>query len=83
MFGGVHSLMKYLGKIDDIIFDGRFIIRTSFKPKIGVTVVNRHKKKLGIITHLIGPVKMPYVTVKPMKELKSTFDLIGTDVYLI
>ncbi|WP_455393112.1 H/ACA ribonucleoprotein complex subunit GAR1 [[Eubacterium] cellulosolvens] len=75
--------MKYLGKIDDIIFDGRFIIRTTFKPKIGVTVVNKHKQKLGTIAQIIGPVKKPYVTIKPVKDLKSTFDLVGTDVYLI
>ena len=83
LFGGEYNLMKYLGKINDIIFDGRFIIRTSFKPKIGITVVNKHKKRLGTISKIIGPVKMPYITVKPMKDLKSTFDLIGTDVYLI
>jgi len=75
--------MKYVGKIDDIIFNGRFIVQTSFKPRIGVTVVDKHKKKLGTIAQIIGPVKKPYITIKPDNELKSTFKLIGTDVYII
>ena len=75
--------MKFIGKIDDIIFDGRFLVKTTFKPKIGVNVVTKHKQKLGKITQIIGSVKNPYITIKPLKDLKSTFDLIGTDVYLI
>jgi RNA-binding protein len=81
--GGVYSLMKYIGKIDDIIFNGRFIIRTTFTPKIGATVVDKHKHVLGKIIQIIGPVKKPYVTIKPKKDLKATFDLIGVDVYTI
>jgi rRNA processing protein Gar1 len=75
--------MKYVGKIDDIIFDGRLIVRPTFKPKIGKTVVNKHKLKIGKIIQIIGPVKKPYLTIKPEKDLKATFELIGTDVYLI
>jgi len=75
--------MKYVGKIDDIIFDGKFIVRSTFKPKIGLTVVNKHKQKIGTINQIIGPVKKPYITIKPLKNLKSTFDLIGTEIYLI
>ena len=80
---GDNSVMKYVGKIDDIIFDGKFIVRTNFKPKIGLSVVNKHKNKLGTITQIIGPVEHPYITIKPAKDLKSTFNLIGTEVYII
>jgi len=75
--------MKYVGKIDDIIFDGKFIVRTTFRPKIGLTVVNKHKQKIGTISQIIGPVKKPFITIKPMNDLKSTFNLIGTEIYLI
>ncbi len=75
--------MKYIGKIDDIIFNGKFIVRTTFKPKIGAKVINKHKQELGIITQIIGPVKKPYITIKPVKDLKSSFNLIGTDVYTL
>ena len=75
--------MKFIGKIDDIIFDGRILVRTTFKPKIGTIVINKHKQELGKISQIIGPVKKPYITIKPKKELKSTFNLIGTDVYII
>jgi rRNA processing protein Gar1 len=82
LWEGDNKLMKYIGKIDDIIFDGRFILRTTFKPKIGTTVMNKHKKKLGRISQIIGPVNKPFVTIKPEKNIKSTFDLIGSEVYI-
>jgi rRNA processing protein Gar1 len=74
--------MKYLGKIDDIIFNGRLIVQTTFKPPIGKAVVNKHKQRLGKITQIIGSVKKPHIIIKPGKELKTTFDLIGTNVYI-
>jgi len=75
--------MKYIGKIDDIIFNGRFLVRTTFKPEIGAIVVDKHKKKLGKIYQIIGPIKAPYVTINPKKDLKTSFKLIGNDVYLL
>ena len=75
--------MKYLGKIDDIIFNGKFIVRTTFKPTIGTVIINKHKKRLGKILQILGPVKKPYVIISPLKNIKPTFNLIGTEVYTI
>jgi rRNA processing protein Gar1 len=75
--------MKYIGKIDDIIFSGRFIVRTTFKPKLGATVVDQHKKELGKIKQVIGPVKNPYLIISPNKGIKASFDIIGNNVYLL
>lgn len=75
--------MKYVGKIDDIIFNGKFIIRTTFRPKIGATVVDKHKKPLGNIHQIIGPVSAPYITIKPANNLKKSLNMIGTNVYVL
>jgi rRNA processing protein Gar1 len=74
--------MKYVGKIDDIIYDGKFLVRTNFKPKIGTRVVNKRNMIIGKITQIIGPIKNPYITIKPQKDLKSTFQLIGMEIYI-
>jgi rRNA processing protein Gar1 len=74
--------MKYLGKIDDIIYNGKILIRTTFKPSFGKTVVDKHKKAIGKIQQIIGPVQEPYIIISPKKEFKASFKLIGTDVYL-
>ena len=75
--------MKCVGKIDDIIFNGKFIVRTSFKPKFGITVVNKHKETIGKIHQIVGPVNKPYVIITPNKDLKASFDMIGTNVYIL
>ncbi len=73
--------MKYLGRLDNIIFNGKFIVRTSFKPKLGTIVVDKHKKRLGRIQQMIGPVKEPYIIITPEKDVKASFNLIGTELY--
>lgn len=75
--------MRFIGKIDDIIFNGKFIVRTNFKLNIGATIVDKHKKKLGRISQVIGPVKEPYLIITPEKGLKATFNLIGCNVYTL
>jgi rRNA processing protein Gar1 len=74
--------MRYLGKIDDIIFNGKILVRTTFKPKFNDIVIDKHKNNLGKIQQIIGPVKEPYIVITPKKELKASFKLIGTDIYI-
>jgi rRNA processing protein Gar1 len=44
--------------------------------------VDKHKKAIGKIQQIIGPVQEPYIIISPKKEFKASFKLIGTDVYL-
>ncbi len=74
--------MKYMGKIEDVIFNGKFLVRTSYKPKLGTIVVDKHKKALGKIQQIIGPVKKPYILIYPHRNRKISFGLIGTEVYI-
>ena len=75
--------MKYIGRLDNIIFNGRFIAKTSFKPKIGTIIVDKHKNKLGKIKQIIGPVNEPYIIITPQKDVKASFKLIGTELYIV
>jgi rRNA processing protein Gar1 len=74
--------MKYLGKVDDIIFNGKIIVRTTFKPRFGDIIVDKHKKTIGKVSQIIGPVKEPYIIISPNKNVKASFKLIGTDIYI-
>ncbi len=74
--------MKYLGKIDDIIYNGKILVRSTFRPNFGKTVMDKHKIIIGKIQQIIGPVQDPYIVITPKKEFKTSFKLIGTDVYL-
>ena len=75
--------MKYLGRLDNIIFNGKFIVRTTFKPKLWSNVVDKHKNKIGRVYQIIGPVKEPYIIINPEKNVKASFNMIGIDLYLI
>ena len=74
--------MKYLGKVDDIIHNGKILVRTSFKPRFGDLVVDKHKNLIGKISQIIGPVKEPYIIISPNKDVKASFKLIGTEIYI-
>jgi RNA-binding protein len=74
--------MKYLGKLDNIIFNGRFLVKTDFKPRINSTIVDKHKNKIGRITQIIGPVKEPYIIITPRKGVKASFKMIGGELYI-
>ena len=74
--------MKFIGKLDNIIYNGRFLARTSQKPKIGCTVLDKHKNRIGRVKQIIGPVENPYLIIIPNKDVKASFKLIGTDLYI-
>lgn len=74
--------MKYLGKIEDIIYNGKILVNTTFKPNFGDIVLDKHKKTIGRIQKIIGPVKKPYIVITPKNNIKASFNLIGIDVYL-
>ena len=75
--------MKYLGRLDNIIFNGKFIVHTTFKPKLWSNVVDKHKNNIGRVYQIIGPIKEPYVIITPEKNVKASFNMIGIDLYLI
>lgn len=60
--------MRRLGKPLHRTTRGDLILRVNFTPKIGSKVVTKNMREVGQIFDVLGPVKTPYVSIKPQVE---------------
>ncbi len=74
-------MMKLLGVIQDITFDGRLVVRASFAPYPRDRVVDNRSKPLGQVRRVFGPVDSPYVMVDPTGK-DSLLGAVGKQVYV-
>jgi len=58
------------------------ILKASFPPKVGQPVFNSKKKRMGNIYDLFGPVKSPYVIIKPASGVSGE-KLVGVSLYIM
>lgn len=72
--------MRKLGVVRNLSYKGDLIVKASFAPRLGERVLDASKRPVGRVKRVFGPVKAPYVTVKPNDE--PPLGLIGSDVYL-
>jgi RNA-binding protein len=75
--------MKRLGKVLHVSKRGFLILKTDKTPAMGdrSVVVNKNAEKIGAIVDVFGPVKTPYVAVRPLDK-KSAEKLVGQILYL-
>ncbi|WXG40939.1 MAG: Gar1/Naf1 family protein [Candidatus Freyarchaeum deiterrae] len=73
--------MRRLGKPLHLAAHGDLIIHADFAPKIGSIVVTKDMKEVGEIFDILGPVKAPYVSVKPQVERGIAEKLVGEVLY--
>jgi len=59
--------MEALGTVQDISHTGMLVVRGSFAPRPGSKVLDHAKREVGRVRRVFGPVKAPYVSVKPSK----------------
>lgn len=76
--------MQRLGTVLHVSSHRNLIIKGEFFPKINTTVVTKRLKKIGSIYDVFGPIKSPYITVRPFKDipLSSLIELAGEKVYV-
>ena len=74
-------LMRKLGNVLHISHRGFIILRTSKTPPIGARVVDKRVQDVGIIQDVFGPVKTPYVAIRP-KKTDSSSKFVGQPLYL-
>ena len=72
--------MKKLGIIKDFSYRGDLLVKATFAPNTGAGVLDRRHRTLGKVVRVFGPVRSPYVTVKPSKQPKLS--LLGSGVYV-
>ena len=75
--------MRKLGKVLHVSKRGSLIIQVEKTPPSGdrSVVVDKSAEKVGTIVDVFGPVKSPYVAVRPSKGM-SPEKYIGQNLYL-
>ena len=75
--------MRRLGKVLHISNRGSIIIRTEKTPPVGSksVVMDKKAQEVGTIIDVFGPVKFPYVAIKPNPGY-DTKKLVGQMLYL-
>jgi len=79
----VCDLLRRLGTVLHISKRGSIILRTEKTPPVGSRsiVLDKKAKEVGVIIDVFGPVKEPYVAVRPKSDI-DTSKLIGQMLYL-
>lgn len=75
--------MRRLGKVLHISKRGSIILRTDKTPPAGSrsVVLDKKAQEVGTIIDVFGPVKEPYVAVRPKRDF-DTSKLVGQILYL-
>jgi rRNA processing protein Gar1 len=73
--------MHRLGTVENISYNGTLIVKARFTPKKGSMVEDRKMNDIGVITRIFGPVKTPFVSIRPIDK-SALLSLIGSEVYI-
>jgi RNA-binding protein len=75
--------VRKLGKVLHVSNRGSLIVRAEKTPPSGehAVVVDKSAEKIGSIIDVFGPVKTPYVAVRPLKGTSSE-KYLGQNLYL-
>jgi len=68
-----------LGKVLHFSTSKHLILRANSLPKIGTTAYDEDLKKIGIVVEILGPVKQPYISVKPSVSKPGSY--VGKILY--
>ncbi|TFF96800.1 H/ACA RNA-protein complex protein Gar1 [Candidatus Thorarchaeota archaeon] len=73
--------MRRLGKVTHISHRGSLILRSEKTPPIGAQVVDKQVQPIGRVLDVFGPVRRPYLSVRPKKGIGAQ-NLVGQVLYL-
>ncbi len=72
--------MKRLGKVSHYARQGFLVLRTEWVPSLNEPVVDKSLTLIGTVKDVFGPVKRPYVAVKP--RVRNPEKYVGTLLYV-
>jgi len=60
------------------------VAKTARAPKLGQPVLDSRKKRIGNVSDVFGPVKSPYIVIKPASGISKTQleGLANSDIYM-
>ena len=73
--------MRKLGTALHVTRRGFIIVKVDKTPPIGGRVVDKKAQRVGTIQDVFGPVKTPYVSIRPNNK-DTASKLIGQPLYL-
>lgn len=62
---------------------GRLIIRAEYVPKLDIEVYDEKLRVVGRVQDVLGPVKAPFVAIKPDKNYRNPSKLRNKTLYVI
>ncbi len=74
--------LKRIGIVVQTTKSGTIIVKSKFTPKEGAWAIDAALKKIGKIIEVFGPVKAPYVAIKPYAQIDIQ-KLKGKPLYLL
>jgi RNA-binding protein len=76
--------LRKLGVVLHVSSHGYVILKAALFPRIDSAVSTKRMKKIGTVHDVFGPVKSPYVSVRPFKNLSlaDLKELRGEKVYI-
>ncbi|WP_297462983.1 Gar1/Naf1 family protein [Thermococcus sp.] len=72
--------MRRLGKVSHYAKQGFLILRTDWVPSLNDPVVDKNLTVVGFVKDVFGPVKRPYVAVKP--RVRDPENYVGALLYV-
>jgi rRNA processing protein Gar1 len=75
--------LRRLGKVLHLSKSGNLLLRLEQYPVpiIGAQVCDYKLRNVGVVNNILGPVKTPYISVKPGSNVDGA--LVGRVVYLV
>jgi len=73
--------LRRLGQVLHISSDGNLILRAEEPSKIGAKVIDGHKRRVGVVLDVFGPIDSPYISVKP--ESADAEGLVGRSLFIL
>ncbi len=74
--------MYLLGYVKGLGYNGKLVVKGKFAPKLNLDVMDNKRNVIGKISRVFGPIKSPYISVRPPRNQNPSFDIIGNPVYV-
>ena len=73
--------MKSIGRVQTISHTGKIIAQGGHAPRPGSKVYDNSKGRVGTVVKVFGPMKAPYVAIRPDKKKTDLLSLIDMELY--
>lgn len=73
--------MIKLGVVSHLTKRKRILVKATNIPKLNSKVYDEKGNEIGVVIDVLGPVREPYVSVKPIKK-ENLEEIIGKELYV-